>query len=145
MAIPYWVGHYIGLEFKEHGRDRKGLDCWGLVRLVLAEQFGIPLPSYSSEYKDTRDSKAIDELYQDEKEIGDWLKIGLGQERLGDVVCMRIRGVPMHVGLIIEKGRMLHIEKGSNSCFVKYNNLEWKNKIDGVYRRRELIDVGGLT
>jgi len=39
MPIPYWAGHYIGLHFREHGRTVAGADCWGLVRLVLQEQF----------------------------------------------------------------------------------------------------------
>lgn len=25
MAVPIWLGRYIGLPFKEHGRDRSGL------------------------------------------------------------------------------------------------------------------------
>ena len=34
---------YVGLPWRIGGRDRRGLDCFGLVRLVLAEQAGIIL------------------------------------------------------------------------------------------------------
>ncbi len=37
MPVPIWAGRYIGLPFAEHGRDRGGIDCWGLVRLTLLE------------------------------------------------------------------------------------------------------------
>ncbi len=54
MPIPFWAGHYIGLPFLERGRDpKKGLDCWGLVRLILREQFDHRLPSYTEFYDST--------------------------------------------------------------------------------------------
>ena len=34
MPVPIWAGHYIGLPFRDHGRDRSGLDCWGLIATV---------------------------------------------------------------------------------------------------------------
>jgi cell wall-associated NlpC family hydrolase len=47
----------IGLLFREHGRD--GADCWGLVRLVLAEQFDINLPANVAGYAWTEDAPDI--------------------------------------------------------------------------------------
>jgi cell wall-associated NlpC family hydrolase len=41
-VIPDWAANYIGLPFREHGRDHNGTDCWGLVTLIgLAYDGGI--------------------------------------------------------------------------------------------------------
>ena len=39
-----WANAYVGLPWADLGRDRTGCDCWGLARLVYAEQLGIALP-----------------------------------------------------------------------------------------------------
>lgn len=62
MPIPYWAGHYIGLPFCEHGRDSFGLDCWGLARMVLSEQFGVSVPSYTQNYSNTYDQTQLGAL-----------------------------------------------------------------------------------
>ncbi len=138
MAIPIWLGHYIGLPFKEHGRDRSGLDCWGLVRLVLDEQFGFHVPSYASDYTRTTDSAAISRLI--DREAMDWRAIARGQECLGDVIVLRMRGQPMHVGLIAGDGQMLHVERGVNSALERYTAARWSSRIEAIYRYRTYLD-----
>ena len=41
------LAEYIGIPYVDLGRDRKGLDCWGLNRLVAMDHMGVELPSYS--------------------------------------------------------------------------------------------------
>jgi cell wall-associated NlpC family hydrolase len=48
-AVPGWVADNIGLPFVEAGRDRSGVDCWGLARLVWCEQGGCVVPLLSGE------------------------------------------------------------------------------------------------
>ena len=88
MPVPIWAGRYIGLPFQGHGRDRSGLDCWGLVRLVMAEQFGIALPSHTQEYERTTQVEKIASLV--EREAKKWKIVPSGAEDCGDVIVLLV-------------------------------------------------------
>lgn len=83
-------------------------------------------------YKSTRDTKSLNKLIEDE--ALDWESIPEGQERFGDVIVMKINGRPLHVGMVIEKGRMIHIQQGINSCIESYNGVKWRDRVSGFYR-----------
>ncbi len=120
---------YIGLPFVDHGRDRSGVDCWGLVRLVLMEQFDITLGDYV--YRDTFDQQAIPAAFA--AGAIDWRRVEHGQA--GDVALLRVGGRPMHCGLVIEEGLMLHVESGLKGAFIEdYTGPKWRNRIEGIYR-----------
>jgi cell wall-associated NlpC family hydrolase len=138
MPVPIWAGRYIGLPFKGHGRDRMGLDCWGLVRLVMAEQFGFALPSFVAEYRRTTEAESIGRLIA--REVPKWDAVVRGREKTGDVIVLRMRGAPMHVGLVLGDGQMLHIESGIDSAIEKYGGSRWSDRIYGFYRYRKLQD-----
>ena len=137
MPVPFWAGHYIGLPFLDHGRDRNGLDCWGLVRLVMAEQFGIALPSYVDEYQRTTQVEKISALIG--RESQKWKIVPTGKEMCGDVAVLRVRGKPMHVGFVLGDQQMLHIELGINSVIERYTGARWAERIAGFYRYKSLL------
>src|SRR5687767_9653450 len=43
----------IGTPFVAKGRDRVGLDCWGVIVLAYRELLGVELPGYESDYEHT--------------------------------------------------------------------------------------------
>lgn len=137
MPIPYWAGHYIGLPFCEYGRTVAGTDCWGLVRLVLQEQFAAVLPSYAADYRIGGAAEDIGRLIG--QEAVKWVAVPAGKEKTGDVVVLRMRGAPMHVGLVLGDGRMLHIEKHINSAIEDYRGRRWCDRICGFYRHPQLV------
>lgn len=139
MPVPFWAGHYIGLPFIDHGRDRTGLDCWGLVRLVMAEQFGFALPSYVHEYQRTTQVEKISALI--ERELPKWKIVQTDKEICGDVIILRVRGKPMHVGVVLGDQQMLHIELGINSVIERYAGTRWTDRVSGFYRYKNLLDL----
>ena len=138
MPVPIWAGHYIGLPFAEHGRDRSGLDCWGLVRLVMTEQFGLALPSFVRDYDRTTQVARISALI--EREAAGWRGLRAGEEALGDVIVLRLRGQPMHVGLVLGDSQMLHVECGVDSAIESYAGARWQMRVHGFYRYKNFLD-----
>jgi len=58
----------------------------------------------------------------------------LGRERELDVLLLRTFGRRMHIGVVVGGRRMLHIQKGIDACHEAYDGLEWRGRIEAVYR-----------
>lgn len=125
-----WVSRYIEIPFKECGRDRTGCDCWGLVCLVFAGEKAIFLPEFNGKYETTKDLKAIQTLHDFERPK--WVKVDIPKEF--DLISLRIQGRPWHVGVVTQRGWMLHAARGAQTVHERYTEPLWKNRIEGFYR-----------
>ena len=124
---------YIGIPFKDKGRDETGLDCWGLVRMIYKDKKNIELESRASDYTDVMDKNTVSQTIKTESEK--WIKVENPQPF--DVVVFRILGAPMHVGLVTDANNMIHCESGSNSVIESFKSLKWQNRIMGFYRWKD--------
>ena len=130
-----WSNQYITIPFVEHGRERKGCDCWGLARVIYKEQLGIDLQTLL-DYKDTHDSHNIADLYENEHK--EWEEIPLGQEKEFDILVFKILGLPTHIGVVINKGMMIHCEYGIGTHITEYNReFQWRKRLAGIYRYKK--------
>ncbi|MCP5364118.1 MAG: C40 family peptidase [Hyphomicrobiales bacterium] len=136
-----WSTEYVGLPWREQGRDRSGVDCWGLVRLVLDEQRGILLPSFASDYaKD--DGPAIAALIDANRGLG--ILVSADDEQAFDLVHCRmpcavghaVRILPWHVGIVVAPGTMLHITSSLGSAAIEryHDSPRLRHAILGFYR-----------
>ena len=132
VLSPGWASAYTTppVPFAEGGRDPSGWDCWGLLRFVYAQEFGLALPSYADDYESTGDADRIGELAADE--IRDWLEIDRPEP--GDAVWCAIAGMPCHVGIYVERGRMLHALKGVGTRVERIRTPAWARRIKAYYR-----------
>lgn len=128
-----WVAEYVGLPYKPLGRDRTGVDCWGLLALIWRERFGRELPDYEAlRWSAGADPRQVGSGAREY--ASQFVHVAPGQERLGDGVLLRMRGHPLHVGLVLEPGWMLHTHEAANSCIESYTTSLWKHRVIGLYR-----------
>lgn len=142
---PIWAARFIGLPFTDGGRDAfSGVDCWGLVRLVMKERAGIDLSGYStiSEADFAAVSHAIDEA----KSGNEWTHVPTGEQKALDVVEMslparngnRVSFLPLHVGLLVTNSWMLHTELATGSRLSPITDKQIAKRILGFWRHRSL-------
>ena len=51
-----------------------------------------------------------------------------------DVVMIRSGAYAWHVGIVIDRRRMLHVMSGINSTVEEYTGMDWKNRIEEFRR-----------
>lgn len=137
MTGTRWAERYVGLPFVSGGRDRSGVDCWGLTRLIYRDVAGIDLPSH--------DTVAADDLHRVLRRIGEALLIPpwttlvpAGAERPLDVVVMTDRRLPAHVGIVVSPGLVLHAQEASLSTIMRMDDRALRHRIVGIYRHDAL-------
>ena len=133
VDLPAWAGAYVGIPFKTHGRDRSGLDCWGLIELVQREQLGGHWPQY--EGADWFAGQSPEVVATDAViHTTHFTRLPEGQEQMGDGILIRMRGFPFHVGLVLAPGRMLHTTEEAGSVIENYRSMLWTHRMMGFYR-----------
>ena len=127
------MSNYVGIPFVDKGREASGLDCWGLVRLWYRQERCIDLPCYADIYTDTQDERPISDEIKRAIDA-EWIKIESKHAREGDVIILRMRGVPMHVGIVTKRGYMLHCEEGVGVALERYDSARWASRVVGFVR-----------
>ena len=135
---PDWITQYLTIPFVEKGRDRSGVDCYGLVRLIYQEQRRIALPSYTEAYATTSDAQEITRLLAGE--VGNhWQEVPLSEAQLFDGLIFRIVGQPTHFGMVLDAPWFVHAAK-FDKCQVgkvwmeRWDSLQWTKRLIGVVR-----------
>lgn len=137
-----WSAGYVGWPYRALGRDRRGVDCWGLARLPLIEIKGIALPLWDT--IDPADSVVLGETVEAGRHDGSWLTIPAGEVREFDFVRMRapieIDGRtlwrPIHIGIVAPGRRVLHIQRDQTS---QLDDIDFLHKrITEFCRHRDL-------
>lgn len=131
---------YVGIPFRDGGRDRSGCDCWGLVRLVYAGD-GIDLPTYG-EIGATEMMRIAREFRREMFVEMTWRRVDdLPRQRLDAVVMRRVGevdGPAWHIGVMMDGKRVLHTEKATDSVLVPLGHHSVAPRIAGFYRHREI-------
>jgi len=130
----HWSTAYIGLPWADLGRARDGLDCWGLVRLVYAEQLRLLLPSYIGAYASVEEHAELAAHIEDVTRSGVWTAIDTPAAQPFDVLVFRRGRLDTHVGLVVEPGLMLHVAAREQTKIETYTRGPWQHRLSGLYR-----------
>ncbi len=135
MLFDEFISRAIEIPFSEKGRGWDGVDCWGLIVLAFKQVQMISLPDHNDNYISTRQLNDLNTLIDTNK--SSWSQVVVPKPM--DCVLLRIRGMPIHIGLMIDSnGNFLHAEYKRNVFIDNVNSLVWQgldyNNIEGFYR-----------
>lgn len=135
-----WVEQYLAIPFKERGRTREGVDCYGLVRLIYQERRGIELPSYDENYATVTDHKEITALLKGEV-ASNWGEIPISEATTYDGMIFRLAGQPTHFGMVLDPPWFIHAVKrpgqDQGKSFVeRWDSMWWQNRFIAAVRWR---------
>jgi len=131
------LAEYMAIPYKVNGRslDDGGVDCWGLVRLILAEQRGIHLPSYDMYGEKIRlhSGSMVPQIAPEAEEHG-WSPVDPPLKRW-DLVFFQV-GVELHIGLMLDETNFLSALPKVGPVVYPTNRQVWARTRIGAYRHR---------
>jgi cell wall-associated NlpC family hydrolase len=132
------LSSFIGIPYLDHGRDRRGCDCWGLVHLVYEEMRGITLPDYRALYGHADNQVETSALFgmaaAGQIAGAFWHLVPPEDWQPLDVALIRIGRLHSHVGLIAGNGLFLHCLKGRACTLEPIDSFHWGSAIKGGFR-----------
>lgn len=132
MTLDQFNDIALSVPFVIHGRDYNGWDCWGLIFCAYRDVFADPIESFRHDYTSSVEYAELSALIEAKKTA--WISVDVPTE--GDVGLYRITKYPCHVALVLPRGRMLHCEKRLGTISEPLDNLIWRNRNVGFFRRQ---------
>ena len=127
-----WVDKYIGIPFVSGGRDTKGCDCYGLVRLILKNEYNYELPLLTDNYSNALALEETKCMFNQYIPILTAEKIKVPEEK---AVCLiQVKGLLCHVGIWADDGFIIHSRSKVGSVCERIDSLRLLGKIMGWYR-----------
>ena len=127
-----WVSKYIGIPFVSNGRSANGCDCYGLVRLVLHNEYQIDLPQLSNDYSSALNIEETKKLFTEQRPALASFKLDKPQEKA--VVIITEHGCPCHIGVFAGNGYILHTGIKTGSVCQRETHPALRGRIEGYYR-----------
>lgn len=127
-----WTQKYVGIPFVSGGRDYDGCDCYGLVRLILNDEYQIQLPALNSDYSDAMDCEQTKNLFKEYVPVICGTKIENPEEK---AVCLvRTRGgLCTHVGIYAGDGFIIHTRNKTGAVCERLSSPFLTGRIEGWY------------
>lgn len=132
-----WYAKYIGIPFKDGGRDFHGVDCWRLVCLVFKEEWQITLPDYGE--ISALELRQVAELIARDAYAEPWIEVVPSCVRAFDVAVMHKRREPVHIGVMVTKNEMIHVEEKTATVMVSITHPSVAFRSINFFRHRKCL------
>jgi probable lipoprotein NlpC len=132
----HWSARFVGLPWRERGRSRDGVDCYGLAVLAFREVHGIELAGFEDAYASVAELAEISALITGNSEQWPWRPVTAAREF--DVALFRRGNLQTHVGIVVDANRMLHIEQDREAIVETFTSGRWRHRCLGFYRHAGL-------
>lgn len=127
-----WAKKYVGIPFVTSGRDMSGCDCYGLVRLILANEYGFDLPMLLGDYTNALNIAETKRLFMQNVPILCGEKISEPEEKAA--ALMRFGGRLCHVGLYAGDGCIIHSRHNVGVVIERLSSPTLAECVEGWYR-----------
>lgn len=130
----HWAAQYIGFPYLEGGRGAGGVDCWGLLCLVYAQEFHTILPLIPGV---TANNVALFNTMLQRQVLREWVEVDMPSD--GCAVAMSQKQAIHHVGLWVDAdgGKVIHSWKQQKVIADTLRTLKLKGmKTIKFYRHR---------
>jgi cell wall-associated NlpC family hydrolase len=107
--VPHWSCGYVGLPYRPRAEGPDAYDCWGLVRAVLRDVFGVVVPIIQPPgYTISQFARQ----FAGHPERARWRTVEAPAD--GDIVLLSHGRQPHHCGVwaAVDGGLVLHAEDG---------------------------------
>lgn len=131
------IVQYLSIPYLYGGRDRSGLDCYGLVLMFFAEHFGISCPDYT--YVQDWDAEGFN--YIEEEYWKRFEKIN-SPERYCTVTFRGFGSkIERHIGIMLDDISFLHVPIKGCVCIEKITHRVWARQLGSFYRLKTVNEM----
>lgn len=122
----------VGIPYLDGGRDREGLDCYGLVLLFMKE-LGIDLPDwdYERDWAKQGGNLLIENYHEHAEQIG---RVYMAP---GDLIMFENHpGVANHLGIFLGSGKFIHVVENAGVVIMRLNTQPHSRRMHSCYRMK---------
>lgn len=133
---------WVGVPFRHMGRDRRGVDCIGLV-VVVGRALGLPVVDWQGQGNYTRRGQGFD-MVRHIIDTGTGLLVPLRDAGDGDVMVFAEAGIPCHAGIRTTRdGRPYFVQALGKLSWMKVVETplsDWEAKARYAFRYQGMED-----
>lgn len=126
-----WTQKYVGIPFVSGGRTEQGCDCYGLIRLILKNEYKILLPVLNKNYH-ALIAEETKSLFSEYVPVICGARIEAPEEK---ALCLvrTTSGLLTHVGIYAGDGFIIHSRNKTGAVCERINSPFLTGRIEGWY------------